>query len=268
MLPTPYVVVGSWAETELTSTLAVRPVEGDAFPFGAGQVSMLYAFGVGEVPISMSSDPADRSCHWYTIRRAGKVTAALTRLRRGDMLGVRGPFGQPWPLDVAAGGDVLIVAGGIGLAPLRAAVVDIIARRQIFGQVAVLYGARSPGEVVFESDLRVWATRPDLEVSVTVDEASAQWHGPVGLVTHLLPEDLDPSGTALLCGPERMMCATVTELVERGLPLGRIWLSLERNMLCGVGLCGHCQLGPLFVCLDGPVLRADRVAPLLEVAQL
>jgi NAD(P)H-flavin reductase len=269
MLPAPHVVVDSWAETALTATLAVRPIDGDPFPFTAGQVSMLYAFGVGEVPISLSSDPADRSCHWYTIRRAGRVTEALTRLRRGDLLGVRGPFGQPWPLDGAAGGDLIIVAGGIGLAPLRSAIVRVTAERDRFRRVRVLYGAKSPEELVFGTDMHAWTSGPDITVSVTFDTPDAGWEGQVGLVTDLLPDDIDTAGTtALLCGPEVMMRATITRLEERGLPRTSVWLSLERNMLCGVGLCGHCQLGPFFICIDGPVLRADRVAHLLEVAEL
>jgi NAD(P)H-flavin reductase len=269
MLPVPHVVVDSWAETALTATLAVRPVEGDPFPFTPGQVSMLYAFGVGEVPISMSSAPDDHSCHWYTIRRAGRVTEALTALRRGDLLGVRGPFGQPWPLDAAVGGDLLIVAGGIGLAPLRSAIVSVIAERDRFRRVRVVYGARSPEELVFSTDMHTWANRPDITVSVIVDAADAGWEGPVGRVTELLPHDIDASSTtALLCGPEVMMRETVARLAERGVPHTSVWLSLERNMLCGVGLCGHCQLGPFLICLDGPVLRADRVAQLLEVVEL
>jgi NAD(P)H-flavin reductase len=271
MLPSPHVVVSTAWETADTATLVVRPV-GDSppFPFAAGQVSMLYAFGVGEVPISISSHPASSSSHWYTIRQAGAVTAALTRLEPGDVLGVRGPFGQPWPLDATtAGDDILLVAGGIGLAPLRAAVVHVLAHRHRYRRAIVVYGARTPADLIFRDDLRTWAARSDLELAVTVDAGDDAWQGHVGLVTERLPTDLDARATnVMVCGPEMMMRATVAHLAERGLPRERIWLSLERNMLCGVGLCGHCQLGPYFVCVDGPVLRADHVAPYLEVAQL
>jgi NAD(P)H-flavin reductase len=269
MVPVAHTVVGAWAETPTTVTLAVRPVAGEPVPFAAGQVSMLYAFGVGEVPISISSDPGNPAVQWYTIRRAGAVTAALCDLRPGDVLGVRGPFGVPWPLGAAAGGDVLIMAGGIGLAPLRSAVVDLLSRRRDFRRAIVLYGAKSPSELVFGTDLRAWRDRLDLELALTVDTPGPGWVGATGLVTDLIPADLDPRRTtALLCGPEAMMRATLDALATRGLARTRIWVSMERNMLCGVGLCGHCQLGPFLVCVHGPVLRADRVAPYLEVAQL
>jgi NAD(P)H-flavin reductase len=269
MVPVAHTVVDAWAETPTTVTLAVRPEAGEPVPFAAGQVSMLYAFGVGEVPISISSDPGNPAVQWYTIRRAGAVTAALCDLRPGDVLGVRGPFGVPWPLRGAAGGDALIMAGGIGLAPLRSAVVDVLARRRDFRRATVLYGAKSPSELVFGTDLRAWRDRLDLELAVTVDTPDSGWVGATGLVTDLIPADLDPRRTtALLCGPEAMMRATLDALATRGLPPTRIWVSMERNMLCGVGLCGHCQLGPFLVCVHGPVLRADRVAPYLEVAQL
>jgi NAD(P)H-flavin reductase len=269
LVPVPHRVVAAWPETPLTVTLAVRPVTGEPFEFAAGQVAMLYAFGVGEVPISVSSDPGDRTAHWYTIRRAGAVTAALTALDAGDVLGVRGPYGVPWPLDAVAGRDVLIVAGGIGLAPLRAALVELLAHRDSVGRIIVAYGARKPSELVFRGDLAAWGMRGDVELGVTVDAAADGWTGPTGLVTDLIPADLDRDRTtALLCGPEAMMRATTSALVARGVPQRHIWLSLERNMLCGVGLCGHCQLGRFLVCVHGPVLSADRVASHLEVAEL
>jgi NAD(P)H-flavin reductase len=235
-----------------------------------GQFNMLYAFGVGEVPISMSGDATvtDRLVH--TIRSVGPVSRALASLRQNDTVGVRGPFGSGWPVDEAAGYDVLVIAGGLGIAPLRPALYHIIGNRERYGRVALLYGARHPHDLLFHGQLDAWRRRPDLQVRVTVDHATRDWIGDVGLVTKLMPKirhaPLDT--VALLCGPEIMMRMTATALQDIGVAPERIFVSLERNMKCAVGWCGHCQFGSQFICKDGPVFRYDRIGHILNVREI
>jgi NAD(P)H-flavin reductase len=225
---------------------------------------------VGEAPISLSGNPAPARPLVFTIRAAGSVTRALGRLRRGDALGLRGPYGRPWPLDEARGGDLVVAAGGIGLAPLRAALHHVARARRAFGRVTVLYGARSPGDLLFGADLARWEARADIAVHVTVDHATREWTGRVGVVPALVPHlDLDVARTTvLMCGPEVMMRFTAKAFRERGVRDARLVVSLERHMQCAVGLCGHCQLGPTLVCRDGPVYPYERVRRLLEVREL
>jgi NAD(P)H-flavin reductase len=198
------------------------------------------------------------------------VTRALCALEPGGVVGVRGPFGSEWPLAGTAGGDLVIVAGGIGLAPLRPAIRHALVNRDAFGAVAVLLGARTPEDLLYVSELERWRARLDVEVDVTVDAAAVGWHGRVGLVTTLIPGAVvDPAkASAFVCGPEVMMTFVVRALLERGLELGRIWVSMERNMRCAVGHCGHCQLGPTLICRDGAVYPAAAVTPLMEVREL
>jgi NAD(P)H-flavin reductase len=256
-------------ETHDTVSMVLAP-EADPLPTAApGQFNMLYAFGVGEVPISLSATAANDGAVMHTLRAVGAVTAALCASKRGDAIGVRGPFGTAWPVDEAAGKDVLIVAGGIGLAPLRAAVEAIVAQRRRYGRVVVLYGSRTPDDLIFVRDLDRWQAR-GVEVAATVDSARAEWGGRVGIVTGLIPRArLDPARTiALICGPELMMRYTVAALRDLGVAEERIYVSLERNMKCAVGFCGHCQLGPAFICKDGPVFRHDRIAPFLGIREV
>ena len=256
-----------------TVTLHVEPAERDGeVSFAAGQFNMLYLFGLGEVPISISSDPAEPRVLAHTVRAVGPVTNALCRLKRGQMLGVRGPFGSGWPLREAVGGDVVIVAGGIGLAPLRPILYHLLAHRDQYGRIVLLYGARTPRDLLYERDLARWRGRFDVQIEATVDAADTGdgWRGHVGVVTTLIPRaEFDPAETtAVVCGPEVMMRYTIADLQKRGLPPDRIYLSMERNMKCAIGLCGHCQFGPTFVCKDGPVFRYDRIAPLLKVRDI
>ncbi len=273
MAPRPFRVRRTTREIHDTVTLEVEPAD-DAgeFSFAPGQFTMLYLFGHGEVPISISSDPARPRVLAHTVRAVGPVTDALCRLRRGEVLGVRGPFGSGWPLRDAAGGDVVIVAGGTGLASLRSALYYLLAHREQYGRVAVLYGARTPGDLLYGRDLARWRGRFDMQIEATVDAAGPQaaWRGHVGVVTTLIPRaEFDPvETTALVCGPEVMMRFTIAELQKRGLPPQRISLSMERNMKCAIGFCGHCQFGPTFVCKDGPVFRYDQIAPFLRVREL
>ncbi|HJL39764.1 MAG TPA: FAD/NAD(P)-binding protein [Myxococcales bacterium LLY-WYZ-16_1] len=228
-------------------------------PFEPGQFDMLFVPGVGEVPISVSGHPDEPDRRVYTVRRVGSVTRALGALRRGDRLGVRGPFGRPWPLDLAVGKTLWLVAGGLGCAPIRPAILRTLAHRTRFRDVAILVGARSPEDLLYRAELARWRARSDVEVQATVDRASGNWQGPVGLVTELVDRLRRPDDgvIALLCGPEAMMRATARGLLRDGLSASSIFVSLERNMKCGVGLCGHCQLGPHFVCKDGPVFSIE-----------
>jgi len=271
MRPVRWRVLRNESETHDTFTLTLEPAEErPPFRFAPGQFNMLYAPGVGEAAISMSgrAGAADRIAH--TIRAVGRVTTSLRARRRGDEIGLRGPFGAPWPVALAHGHDVLLVAGGIGLAPLRPALLEIFDHRERFGRVSLLFGARSPRDLLFAREIETWRGRFDVDVEVTVDRAGPEWRGTVGVVTTLVPQArFDPAGTAaFVCGPEVMMSFTVRELERRGVPHDQVWISMERNMRCGLGLCGHCQFGPLFVCKDGPVFRYDRVAALLGVHEV
>jgi len=238
--------------------------------YTAGQFNMLYAFGVGEVPISISGDPTRPGPLRQTVRAVGAVTRALCALKPGGVVGVRGPYGTGWPVEQAAGCDVVVVAGGLGLAPVRPILYSVLARRREYGKVVVLYGTRSPGEILFFRELQKWRGRFDLDVEVTVDHAAGESFENVGVVTTLIPRArFDPEETvAFVCGPEVMMRFTVQKLLERGLDAQRVFLSLERNMKCAIGLCGHCQLGPAFVCQDGPVFSYADVAPLFRIREV
>ena len=240
------------------------------FAFSAGQFNMLYAFGLGEVAISISGDPADETRIVHTIRAVGAVSTALTRLRRDAVIGVRGPYGTEWPVVEAAGSDVVIVAGGLGLAPLRPALYRVLADRRHYGRVILLYGARGPADILYRRELEAWRRRLDVDIEITLDHAGADWHGNVGVVPALIPHiSFDPQhAVAFVCGPEIMMRFTIAALRDRGMAADQIYLSMERNMKCAVGLCGHCQFGPAFVCRDGPIFRFDRIAPLLPVREI
>ncbi|GKY87307.1 FAD/NAD(P)-binding protein [Sinisalibacter aestuarii] len=238
--------------------------------FAPGQFNMLSVFGVGEVPISISGPLSDRSKIIHTIRDVGPVSHALCALRKGAVLGLRGPYGAPWPVEAARGRDVVVVAGGLGLAPVRPILYELIENRDRYGKVTLLYGARSPREILFAEELGQWRSRLDLGVEVSVDRGDEHWHGHVGVVTGLLrAADFDPANTtAFVCGPEIMMRFAANGLVEAGMAATDIHLSMERNMQCGIGLCGHCQLGPVFVCKDGPVFDWAFLKPLMAVKEL
>lgn len=231
---------------------------------------MLYVLGVGEAPISISGNPLEPAPLTHTVRAVGAVSRAICALKRGTSLGVRGPFGAGWPMDEARGRDVVIVAGGIGLAPLRPAVCQIMAQRQHYGRVCLLVGARTPKDLLYSAELMQWRARFDLEVLVTVDSASNGWRGHVGVVTTLIDQArFDPEeALALVCGPEVMMRYTISALQRVGVAEEHVYLSVERNMKCALGFCGHCQLGPTFVCKDGPVFHLPGIAPFLKVREV
>ena len=267
-LPARYRVTGRLMETHDTVTLDLRPVDRPIPLHQPGQFTMLYAPGVGEVPVSISGTGPDQVLV-QTVRAVGAVTRALCGYAPGRMIGVRGPYGTDWDVARAAGGDLLIVAGGIGLAPLRGALQAALAQRDRYRRVVVLIGARSPTELIFVRDLGEWHRR-GADVELTVDRATEGWAGHVGVVTQLLRRaTVDPARTtALVCGPEIMMRLTARELVALGVPAAQVRISLERNMRCGVAECGHCQLGPLLLCRDGPVVGYAVAAPLLAVREL
>ncbi|MEW6278272.1 MAG: FAD/NAD(P)-binding protein [Candidatus Eremiobacterota bacterium] len=263
LLPRLFRVRRRRAELADTFTLDLEPADGgEPLHFQPGQFTMLYRFGVGEVPISISGDPRKSATLVHTIRSVGAVTRSLEKLRRGDLVGVRGPYGTPWPVEPAVGSDLVVVAGGIGLAPLRPALYHFLRHRQKYGRFTLIYGARTPDDLLYRSELESWRSRLDCDVLVTVDRADSSWRGHVGVVTTLIPRaEFDPSRTvALTCGPEIMMRFVASGLEQRGVPRSQVYVSLERNMKCAVGTCGHCQLGPVLICRDGPVFPYDRMA--------
>jgi NAD(P)H-flavin reductase len=271
MLPEPHRVRQLIKETPDTFTLTLESsgAAGES-PFRPGQFSMLWVFGVGELPISISGDPAERDRLVYTVRSVGNATHALVGRKAGDSVGVRGPFGTGWPVEAARGRDVIIVAGGIGLAPLRPVIYDVLHNRKEYGRLVVLYGARSPRDLLFRKELAAWARQPDTQILVTVDYGGLSWRGHVGVVTTLFKyARLHPArSVAMLCGPEIMMRFVTRELETQGLARADIYLSMERNMKCAVGFCGHCQYGPHFICKDGPVFPYEQMRPLLEKYEL
>jgi NAD(P)H-flavin reductase len=267
-VPTPMRVSSVVRELDDVFTLTFA-VPGGGFGFDPGQFNMLYVHPVGEVPISISGDPAEPERLVHTIRSVGAVTDAMGTLEAGSVLGVRGPYGTAWPLAEVRGRDVLIIAGGLGLAPLRAAILHVLAHRADYGRVTILFGARSPSQLLYRDDLARWRGRFDCRLEAIVDRSEIDWFGNVGVITKLVADvPLGPDVAAFVCGPEIMMRFVVRELERRGLPPSSIWLAMERNMKCGVGLCGHCQFGPFFVCKDGPVCRFDRIAPLFSVREV
>ncbi|WP_372404485.1 FAD/NAD(P)-binding protein [Streptomyces luteireticuli] len=265
-VPLPYRVTDARPETSDTVTVRLEPVGEALPPFAAGQFAMVYAFGVGEIPVSVAGILPDGGL-LHTIRGVGAVSRALYALRPGATVGMRGPFGTGWDLPLAAGDDLLVVAGGIGLAPLRPLVLAALAAPRTFGRLNVLVGARSPDDLLYRDELADW-NHP--YCGVVVDRPGPGWHGRVGVVTALLDEALfsPPETTAFVCGPEVMIRATARDLLARGLRADRVLVSLEHNMRCATAHCGHCQLGPLLLCRDGPVVGYDRAEPLLAVREL
>ncbi|MGW5861547.1 FAD/NAD(P)-binding protein [Streptomyces sp. NPDC055239] len=264
--PVPYRVVARWTETPDTATLRLEPV-GEPLPaFVPGQFAMVWAFGRGEIPLSVSALPTTGGLA-HTVRGVGAVSEGLYAAEVGDTLGLRGPYGTGWELEKAVGQDLVVVAGGIGLAPLRPLIRDAEADPKPYGRLNVLVGARTPADLMAKIETRRWKTA---YTGVTVDRPDGRWTGQIGVVTRLLdqarfaPRDT----TAFVCGPEPMIRATARDLLHRGVSGDRIRVSLERNMRCATGHCGHCQLGPLLLCRDGPVVTWSQAEPLLYVREL
>lgn len=255
-------------ETPSIFTLRLRftdPKVNAAYGFAPGQFNMLYLYGVGEVPISIVSDPEDEHMYDHTIRAVGRVTNGLARLAVGDRVGVRGPFGRGWPMAEAAGKDVLIATGGLGCAPVVSVINYILRRRERFGRLTIMQGVRHADDLIWRSKYERWSRLPNTQVLLAASQGGALWPWRVGHLPELFDEaqiDVD-NCTAMMCGPEGMMMAVVKSLQERRFPEENIWLSMERNMQCGDGKCGHCQHGGKFVCKDGPVFCYPQVKSLL-----
>lgn len=270
MLPLSYRVRAITWDVPDVYTIDLVPVTESIGPWLPGQFVMAYVFGTGEVPISMSSNPEEHDHIALTIRAGGYVTRAGGQLHPGDIVGIRGPFGTSWPVEDAVGGDIIIVAGGIGLAPLKSVVYTATNRRSDFGNVTLLYGARHPEALLYQAEMDRWAESEEITSRITVDEGNESWTGPVGLVTNLV-DAMDTPGDrtmAFVCGPDIMMRFVADALVARGLSPGKTYLTMERNMKCATGLCGHCQMGSLFICYDGPVLALPRVRDLMTVKEV
>ncbi len=244
------------------------PALRDGYHFKAGQFNMVLVPGLGEAAISISSDMEDPGRLGHTIRAVGNITSAISRMNVGEVLGIRGPFGSWWALDEWSGKDIVIAAGGIGLPPMRPVLYYVMNHRREFGRVVVLYGARTPNDLQFTREYKAWQDK-DIEISVTVDRGDDKWDGRVGVVPILFYNTrVDPKNTVILtCGPEIMIRFVIFEALARRVPPERIYVSLERNMRCGMGSCGHCQLGPFFVCKDGPIFGFDKLQPYVNVEE-
>lgn len=271
MTPALYEVKKRIKESHDSFSLDLIPKNGsDNLSYEPGQFNMLYAFGVGEVPISISGPAPGKEGLIHTIREVGAVTKALGQLKKGAALGLRGPFGSSWPIKESQGNDVVIIAGGIGLAPLRPALYALMDQREKYGEIALLYGTREPKDLLFMKEFEIWRGRLGVQIRVTVDAADGNWRGNVGVVTSSIPRvDFEPSNTiALICGPEIMMQYSVLEMKRLGVNEDRIYITMERNMKCAIGFCGHCQFGPNFICKDGPVFRFDKIKHLFKIREI
>jgi NAD(P)H-flavin reductase len=250
-----------------TLTLSKREMEG-GMEFIPGQFNMLYQFGYGEVAISISGDPERKNELVHTIRAVGGVTCSLQKLNPGEEIGVRGPFGSYWPISKSHS-NVLVVAGGIGIAALRSTLYRLAKQVDQYQKITLLYGARMPQDVLYQSDIEKWKQK-GLDIEITVDHADIHWKGHVGVVTKLIKRHVtNPNNTqVLICGPEIMMKFAIYELLQASVREDNIYLSMERNMQCALGFCGHCQYGPYFVCKDGPVFSYLQLKTWLQIKEL
>lgn len=270
MLPLKARIVDRKQETADTFTFELELEDGSGFTFEPGQFNMLYAFGTGEVPISISGTPGTTRQIVHTIRDVGAVTSVLHGLQVGDEVGLRGPFGTRWPIEESKGKDIVVAAGGIGLAPIRPVIRHVMANRGDYGRFIILYGTRTPNDILFPDELGQWKSNLDVEVWVTVDRADRRWRGNVGVITTLVTgAGFEPDKVAaFVCGPEIMMHFVIVSMNRLGVENDQIHVSMERNMQCAIGRCGHCQYGPEFICKDGPVYRFDQIKDLFSIRQL
>ncbi len=271
MTPRPWRVTERRRETADTWTLALEPADdGPGMSYLPGQFNMIYAFGIGEVPISISGDPNGGGPLEHTVRAVGPVSAAICEAQPGEQLGVRGPYGSSWPVANAAGRHVVVVAGGVGMAPLRPALLDALARRDELAGVALLYGGRTPADLLFRDELEELRSDPRLDLGITVDSAESDWHGHVGVVTTLIDRaEFDPAAAvAFACGPEVMMRFTVQALMDKGMDPADLYVSIERNMKCAITQCGRCQLGPTFACREGAVMSYADIGRFLAIREV
>lgn len=269
-LPMEAEILGRIKESPSIFTLRLRLTDQaarDAYRFAPGQFNMVYLFGVGEVPISIVSDPHDPAVLDHTIRAVGRVTNGLAQLKEGDRIGLRGPYGRGWPLQEAEDSDILVVTGGLGCAPVVAVINYILMRRERFGSLTIIQGVKHADELIWRERYAYWNTLPNIRVLLAADHGGPLWPWHIGLVTEVFDDaNIVPGRTmVMMCGPEGMMHAGIRNLVGRGVAEARIYLSMERSMHCAVGLCGHCQYGPSFVCRDGPVFQYSQVKDLFKV---
>ena len=269
-LPAEAEIVERVQESPTIFTLRLRftdPGMHETYSFAPGQFNMVYLYGVGEVPISIVSDPEDEHLYDHTIRAVGRVTRGLAKLRQGDKVGIRGPFGRGWPLARAEGRDVLIVTGGLGCAPVVSVINYMIKRRSRFGRLTIMQGVKHSDDLLWRERYNQWSLMPDTQVVVAADQGGRQWPWRIGRVIEMFNEiQLNPSQTiAMMCGPEGMMKAAIDRLLARGVGRNMLFVSMERNMQCAVGHCGHCQHGGRFVCKDGPVFSFDQIEALMGV---
>ncbi len=253
--------------TELEKLFVLELPESKSLGNEPGQFVEVSLFGLGEAPISVSSSPSrSNGTLELCVRRVGDVTNAMHNMQPGEVMGVRGPFGKPFPIAAMKGKDILFAAGGLGLAPLRSLINEVLDQRGSFGRVIILYGTKRPAEILFKDELLEWAEREDVEFHMTVDRGDENWRGHVGVITTLFPRvTINPRNTvAATCGPPIMYRFVLMELLGKGIPETQIYLSLERRMKCGVGKCGHCQINELYCCQDGPVFRYSDIKGLEE----
>jgi NAD(P)H-flavin reductase len=271
MLPAPYRVVENYQETADVCTLRVEPADGrPCLRFEPAQFGMVGIPGLGEVPISYSSDPDVADSVTCTIRAAGAITDALTASEPGDIVSMRGPYGVPWPIHRSVDMHLLVIAGGLGMAPLRSLMVVAARMSARLASISLIYGAREPSEFLFKKDIKAWEDDSGVNALLTVDHPTEQWDKNVGVVTTLFDETIDQpwETVAMMCGPDVMLGAGSIALGRVGVPAHQIWVTMERNMKCAIGLCGHCQFGGLFLCKDGPVFRYDRIARMFAVPEV
>jgi NAD(P)H-flavin reductase len=259
-------IIARRAETSGIYTFSMRFLEPDVgrtYRFKAGQFNMLYAFGVGEVAISIVSDPAEPEILEHTIRIAGRVTGVTAGWKVGDVVGVRGPYGNGWPVAEARGRDVVVITGGLGCAPVVGLINYIFRRRDEYGELHILHGVKTPNDLLYRERFDEWRRAPRTKVYLTADQPDKSWHYKIGVVTELFDELTAPSSSiVMMCGPEVMMQFAAHSLLRKGIPDHAIYLSMERRMECAVGLCGHCQYREHFVCKDGPVFSYQTVRQL------
>jgi NAD(P)H-flavin reductase len=267
-LPRSAIIKERIQESPTIFTLRLRFEDGDAqkvFEFAPGQFNMVTLYGAGEIPISIVNDPEESHYFDHTIRVVGRVSEAMSKLQPGDRVGIRGPFGRGWPMDKAVGRDVLLITGGLGCAPLVSVIRYLMKRREQFGHLYILQGVKHSNDLIWREQYDAWSREPDVHVLLAADVAGREWRGQQGMVTELIGQlNLRQSRTiTMLCGPELMMMAAIANLRELGIADQQIWFSMERNMQCGIGQCGHCQIGPKFVCRDGPVFCYSELADFL-----
>ncbi|VEB38873.1 FAD/NAD(P)-binding protein [Legionella cherrii] len=274
LIPDPYVpleaiIVEKTEESSSIFTLHLRfldPVHQERFLFYPGQFNMLYLYGVGEVAISIVSDPEKKNILTHTIRAIGRVTKALQKLQPGDRIGIRGPYGRGWPLAQAEGKDVVVLTGGLGCAPSVSIIEFILARREQYGHLSILQGVKHSDDFIFRKQYAIWQKSPNTVIHIAADQAGPKWPWAIGYVTDMINQlNLNPVNTlVMMCGPEMMMNNAVKILTQRGISEHDIYLSMERNMECGIGQCGHCQYGGFFICKDGPVFAYSEIKELFN----